>query len=336
MAAAWRTVCDAHPAMNKTFARILYNDELLFFSVELAPSTLSEPARITKDTGSSDVLEDEFKVDHERGFRVGGSMFRLVIVEATEQSHKMSLSCHHAICDGWSLNIILRDLASAYQVYGVRPTGSFCEVVDYECKRDKSMAKAYWQRYLQEYSSTPLMWGGSRGHRSIDMRSMSQVIASVSESSLVQFAQECNVTPAVGVTAAWAILLSNLASRDDVAFGVVVSGRNVPVDDATELVGNFLNTVPLRIAIDRDLPCDVWLQRVHQSSIESLEHHHLSLEILFDSLAVRRFLRRLWYSKTRPAALDPRLLGLLTSRQLKAESFPRFLSLSSSSSSSRD
>ena len=120
MAAAWRAVCDAHPAMDTTFARILYNDELLFFSVELAPSTLSEPARIIKDTGSSDVFENELKVDHERGFRFGGSMFRLVIMEGTEQSHKMILSCHHAICDGWSLNIILRDLASAYQGHGAR------------------------------------------------------------------------------------------------------------------------------------------------------------------------------------------------------------------------
>ena len=70
-------------------------------------------------------------------------MFRLVIVEGTEKSHKMILSCHHAIFDGRSLNIILRDLASAYQEHSFRSTGSFYEVVHDEYKRDRSIANSY-------------------------------------------------------------------------------------------------------------------------------------------------------------------------------------------------
>ena len=110
------------------------------------------------------------------------------------------------------------------------------------------------------------------------MRSRSQVITSVSESSLAQFAQERNVTPALILTAACAILLSNVVGRNEVAFGVVASGRDVPNDGAAGLVGNFLNMVPLRIAVNRVLACNVWLQGDHRSSIESLEHHHLLLE----------------------------------------------------------
>ena len=321
MAAAWRAVCDAHPAMNTTFARILYDDELLFFSVELAPSTLSEPARIIKGSGSLDVSENELKVDHGRGFRVGSSMFRLVIMEGTEQNHKMILSCHHAICDGWSLNIILRDLASAYQGHGVRPTRSFSEAVDYDRKRDKSVAKSYWLTYLQEYSGTPLIWGDSRGRRPVDMRSMSQVITSVSESSLAQFAQECDVTPAVSLTAAWAILLSNAVGRDDVAFGVVVSGRNVPVDGAVELVGNFLNTVPRRIAVDRALACDVWLQGLHRLSIESLEHHHLSLEDIIHQSDCAQIFETLVVFENQAGGLGPSAFGSLHLEAIEGREF---------------
>ena len=46
IAAAWRAVYVVHPATDTTFAQILYDDEPSFFSVKLAPSTLSEPARI--------------------------------------------------------------------------------------------------------------------------------------------------------------------------------------------------------------------------------------------------------------------------------------------------
>lgn len=103
------------------------------------------------------------------------------------------------------------------------------------------------------------------------MRSASQINTLVSESSVAHFAQRCDVTPAIILAAAaWAIVLSDAVGRDDVAFGVVVSGRNVPVQGAVEMIGDFLNMVPLRITIDRAPACDVRLQEIHLLSIESI------------------------------------------------------------------
>ncbi|KAL8913402.1 MAG: hypothetical protein Q9171_001781 [Xanthocarpia ochracea] len=65
MAVAWRAVCVAHPAMDTTFARVLYDDELSFFSIELAPWTLSEPARIVTDSALLDGFETTLKGDRE-------------------------------------------------------------------------------------------------------------------------------------------------------------------------------------------------------------------------------------------------------------------------------
>ena len=56
--------------------------------------------------------------------------------------------------------------------------------------------------------------------------------------------------------AAWSILLSNVARRDDVAFSIVVSSRNGPVDGATELVSNLLNMISLRVTVNRALSRD--------------------------------------------------------------------------------
>jgi hypothetical protein len=63
----------------------------------------------------------------------------------------------------------------------------------------------------------------------------------------------------------------------EVGFGVVVGGRDIPVEGAVDTAGDFLNTVPLRIAVDLNLPSDEWLQRIHQSSMRALDHLHLPL-----------------------------------------------------------
>ena len=278
MTSAWRAVCCAHPTMHTTFVHILSGDVLSFFSVELTPSALFEAPRIIQSLVSPDTFENELKTDRGRGFEFGGAMFRLLIVEDKEQSHKIVLTCHHSSCDGWSLDIILRDLASAYQGHPVRPTPSFSEMVNFDTKCDKSAAKLYWQTYLQDYNPTSLTWSDLLISGPMEMRSARRIITSISAPSLSRFARKRNVMPVIIMQAAWAALLSNAMGTDDVAFGVVVSGRNVQVDGVVEMAGNFLNTIPLRITVERSSDCDLWLQKIYQSSIESLEHHHLSLE----------------------------------------------------------
>jgi amino acid adenylation domain-containing protein len=277
MSSAWHAVCSAHPTMHTTFVRILSGNELSFFAVEVKPSALFGSPRISQRPTLSDTLESELKVERERIFKLGGTMFRLLIAEGEEQTHKLILSCHHSSCDGWSLDIILRSLANAYQGHPLLPTPSFSEMVSFDAERDKSEAKLFWKTYLQNYNPTSLTWNLSNP-RLVKMKAAERMTTSISASSLSRFAKQRNVTPAVIMQAAWSVLLSNMMGTDDVVFGVVVSGRDVEVNNVVEMAGNFLNTIPLRVYVDRDSDPSQWLQHIHQSSIKSLEHHHLSLE----------------------------------------------------------
>ncbi|TAQ85239.1 hypothetical protein B7494_g6435 [Chlorociboria aeruginascens] len=151
-------------------------------------------------------------------------------------------------------------------------------MVEFDTKRNKLAAKSYWQTYLQDYSPASLTRSDLAMSGALEMISTPRIITSISALLLSRFAQKRNVAPVVIMQAAWATLLYKAMGTDDVAFGVVVSGRNVEVDGITEMTGNFLNTVPLRITTERNSGCDLWLQNIHQSSIGSIEHHHLSLE----------------------------------------------------------
>jgi nonribosomal peptide synthetase DhbF len=114
MSSLWQKVFWAHPAMHTTFARIAFPDVSSFFALELEPSILFRPLRVLPGSVSTRMLELILKQDINRGFAFGGPMFRLMMLQESCHSCKLVLSYHHASCDGWSLNILLSDLAGVY------------------------------------------------------------------------------------------------------------------------------------------------------------------------------------------------------------------------------
>ena len=97
------------------------------------------------------------------------------------------------------------------------------------------------------------------------------------------------------IQAAWAVLLGRLTGRDDVVFGVTVAGRPVEIAGVESMVGLFINTLPLRIALPPAKPlCDL-LREMQQRQSQLMAHQHAGLaEIqklagigeLFDTLVV--------------------------------------------------
>ena len=97
------------------------------------------------------------------------------------------------------------------------------------------------------------------------------------------------------IQAAWAVLLGRLTGRDDVVFGVTVAGRPAEIAGVENMVGLFINTLPLRVALPPAKPlCDL-LRELQERQSQLMVHQHLGLaEIqklvglgeLFDTLVV--------------------------------------------------
>ena len=95
--------------------------------------------------------------------------------------------------------------------------------------------------------------------------------------------------------AAWGILLGRLTGRDDVVFGVTVSGRPPEIAGIETMVGLFINTLPLRLKLPPAKPLRELLKELQDSQSGLIAHQHLGLaEIqallgvgeLFDTLIV--------------------------------------------------
>ncbi|NEE15533.1 peptide synthetase, partial [Streptomyces sp. SID7499] len=97
------------------------------------------------------------------------------------------------------------------------------------------------------------------------------------------------------VHSAWALTLGSILCRDDVVFGSTVSGRDADVPGIQDMVGLFINTVPVRVRWDLSTTAADLLGsvRAHQNAV--LPHQHVSLAglvrrtgagPLFDTLVV--------------------------------------------------
>ncbi|HEX8422520.1 MAG TPA: amino acid adenylation domain-containing protein, partial [Pyrinomonadaceae bacterium] len=80
------------------------------------------------------------------------------------------------------------------------------------------------------------------------------------------------------VQGAWSLLLSRYAGEEDVVFGITVSGRPASLPGVENMVGLFINTLPLRVKVPREAELVPWLKslQAQQAELSQFEHSHLS------------------------------------------------------------
>lgn len=77
--------------------------------------------------------------------------------------------------------------------------------------------------------------------------------------------------------AAWAILLSRYNSSQDIVFGATVSGRPPELSGVEQMVGLFINTIPVRVFIDGQKPVIDLVHQIQQQAVESREFEYMPL-----------------------------------------------------------
>src|SRR6476646_6000341 len=156
--------------------------------------------------------------------------FRAALIRTAPDSHRFVLTNHHILMDGWSLQIVLREIFAGY--YGQRLPGavSYRRFVEGLAGRDRGAGQAAWAEVLAGFDTPTLVGRPDRfvlGERSAESFQVpEEVTRAVSE-----LARSHHTTVSTVLQGAWAQVLMWLTGQHDVAFGAVVSGR------PTEVVG---------------------------------------------------------------------------------------------------
>lgn len=173
--------------------------------------------------------EDYVKSDLERGFTLEDSTWMRITVLEGSVPDRLVLTIHHTLYDGWSLPLLIHDLFAAYKGATIVSSPPFKRVVEYVCSHKQDETEQFWKKYLAGYERNAPF--GASINTEQPMKPI-EILSCGDVSVLTKAASAGKVTMASLVKAAWILTLRQYLQTDDVLFGNVVSGRDIPVSDA--------------------------------------------------------------------------------------------------------
>ena len=256
---AWCNVVNRHPALRSAF---VWQDidrplQIVYHSINMEIVELDW--RHLGDAQVQERLDAWLEKDRQRGFdfeRPG--LMRLAWVDLPGNRSRLIWSFHHIVLDGWSLPLVMGEVFQTYSLMmkGEDPrlpqAGGYEEFISYLETVDKGDALQFWKLYLAEFEgATPLPNKRSYSLSSEKTFLENELLLDTSFTSrLQQFARDHHVTLNTVLQAAWGVLLSRYSGDRDVVFGTTVSGRPADLPNVENIVGLFINTLPLRIQLD--------------------------------------------------------------------------------------
>ena len=185
-----------------------------------------------------------------------GPLLRATLLRLQPAHHRLLVTLHHAVADGWSLGIVLRELATLYDaaLHG-RPQPLAALPVQYAdvaawqrhtLQGDKLQRDLdYWRQRLDGVSTLELPTDRPRPAKSAFRGERLPVsLDATLASSLRRLAQAQGTTLFTVLETAFAILLARLTGQEDITVGMPVAGRRRK--EMEGLVGLFVNTLVLR------------------------------------------------------------------------------------------
>ncbi|KAL2912373.1 hypothetical protein HK105_208147 [Polyrhizophydium stewartii] len=223
-------------------------------------------------------LAQHLAADMARGFSLtDASWIRAALVcDPAGSAQHVVVTIHHALYDGWSLPMIMRDLAAALDGHALEPRPAFRTVVDFIAAQDAAATEAFWTQQLVGLEpAQPLSLGHSA--RTDDEDAPLAQACSTPMAELQRAAQRAGVTVAVVLKAAWAATLRKFTRSHDVVFGEVLANRDIAVAGADRIVGPLLNTVPCRVVLDDTARAADLVASLQAQHGAVLSHSHAAL-----------------------------------------------------------
>ena len=182
------------------------------------------------------------------------------------------------LLDGWSLPMVLREVMSGYGALVERhelslpPARPYVDYIEWLKRQDPRRAEEYWRRTLTGFTEpTPIggeyVSGPTRAEYAGEVREIPESMSR----ALRTLAKDRQLTLNTLVQGAWALYLGASAARDDVVFGITVSGRPADLPGIDSMVGVFINTQPLRVKIQPEAKLLPWLETLQSEQAEARE-----------------------------------------------------------------
>jgi amino acid adenylation domain-containing protein/non-ribosomal peptide synthase protein (TIGR01720 family) len=269
-------------------------------TLKLTLEELSQPAEASAWAAARRRIKEEA----ERPFDLAqGPLMRCGLLRLGRREHLLLLTMHHIITDGWSLDILFRELAAHYTAFSRQATTRLAEppvqYADFAAwQRERFGGEvleaqlAYWKERLTSAPlSLPLPTDRPRPPvQSYRGATRSLALGESLTTRLRAFSRAEGVTLFMLLLAAFQALLHRYTGQDDFIVGTPIANRHR--SELEGMIGLFANTLALRADLSGGPAFRALLQRVRETTLGALAHQDLPFERLVEELHPARDLSR--------------------------------------------
>lgn len=298
-----------HEAMKQAFALLFERHPMFdvsFTTRDGEPVQVVQHNRVFdyREHDCSNLNDDQLKeliTEHaNRPFNLErGPVVRLELFKTSDNAHVALLSMHHIVSDAWSVAVMIQDLIESYFAFKAgktpnveTPAASYADFVAWEKEHLKSEAGDlmldYWKEKMQ--GAPPVIdLPTDRPRPAVQTFNGATFGFQLDEDltqSVEELSRQSNATLFTTLLSAYDILLHRYCQQDDIVVGVPLAGRSQP--ELQNLVGYFVNPVPVRSTVDDDPSVSDYLGRNRDLVNGALENQHYPMSKMVEELNVPR------------------------------------------------
>jgi len=284
---AWQTLIDRHTILRTAFVWEGLEKHLQMVLQQVELPWQDHDWRGLSSAAQQERWEALLKDDRELGFDpTVAPLLRLRLVRLNDQEYNFFWSTHHLLLDGWSGPILMREALALYDAFDrgeeckLPVTRPFRDYIAWLMDQNIEPAEVYWREKLRGFHKPTTLSIDRLAKGPVAEPAYAQEFAHLPEEAMADlrgWAQQQQLTLNTVMLGAWALVLGRYSGRDDVVFGTVVAGRPNELKGSDEMVGVFINTLPMRVSMPADAFLVEWLRmlQVQHSELRQYEYSPL-------------------------------------------------------------
>jgi amino acid adenylation domain-containing protein len=217
-------------------------------------------------------------------------LLRVALVLTGDNECTLIFTNHHMILDGMSRRIVMEEVFKAYDAGGAEEVSrktekhSFFDYIRRSADSDSNSSKSFWQKLLDGFVSPVVLATTLRtpDHRPHGYRYgyHSVTVPESTTTDLREIVAQADARLNTLVQLAWGILLARYTGESDIVFGVTRAGRRLSCPEDKDMVGLFINTLPVRIQFTNDTFISDLLTSLRIQQLAISEHENTPLNTI--------------------------------------------------------
>ncbi|GHA72427.1 non-ribosomal peptide synthetase [Streptomyces termitum] len=247
--------------------------------VQLIPRAVPVPWREVDGPDDLEALTDR---DRTEPFDVGRPpLIRFTLVGTGADRHRLLVTCHHILLDGWSMPLLLSELFTAYaaggDASGLPAVTAYKSYLSWLDRQDEEAAATAYGELLGGLEEPTRLVPAPPGRAPVLPAQHVARLDAAATARLMEWARTRGVTLSSVLQGVWAVVLGALTGRDDVVFGTTASGRPPELPGVESMIGLFINTLPVRLRTSAGQTLAEVVAAAQEQHTALLPHQHLGL-----------------------------------------------------------